>query len=45
MNSLIGEPVAGYSSSTNFGLGAGFFAIVTATNDDIFFAGFEDCTP
>ncbi len=45
LDAVIAEPVAGYSSSTDYGMNAGFFAAVRPTSDEIFFSGFEDCTP
>jgi hypothetical protein len=44
MNAVIAEPVAGFSTGGDFTLNAGFFAVATPGSDDIFFAGFEDCT-
>jgi hypothetical protein len=45
MNAVVGEPVAGYSSSTDYTLNAGFFAVAAPGSDGIFSSGFEDCTP
>jgi hypothetical protein len=45
LDAVIAEPVAGFSSSTDYGMNAGFFAVVPRTSDEIFFSGFEDCTP
>ena len=45
MNAVIAEPLAGFSSSTDFTLSAGFYAVAAPVSDDIFFSGFEDCTP
>jgi hypothetical protein len=45
LDAVIAEPIAGFSSSTSFDLNAGFVAVATPRNDDIFFTGFEDCTP
>jgi hypothetical protein len=45
LNAVIAEPVAGYSSSTDYAMNAGFLAAVPPTSDEIFFSGFEDCTP
>lgn len=43
MRATIAEPVAGYSSSTDYSLIAGFVAVAPPSGDDIFFSGFEDC--
>jgi hypothetical protein len=43
MRGTIAEPIAGYSTSTNYALNAGFRAVAPNTNDDIFFSGFEAC--
>jgi hypothetical protein len=43
MTATIAEPVAGFSSSTNYSLMAGFRAVAPNANDDIFFSGFEAC--
>lgn len=45
MSAVVGEPVAGFSSSTDYTLNSGFFAVAPPSCDDIFFSGFEDCTP
>jgi hypothetical protein len=46
LHATIAEPVAGYSSSTNYSMSAGFGAVTqSAARDDVFFSGFEDCTP
>jgi hypothetical protein len=46
LTATIAEPVAGFSSSTNFALSGGFLAHVAANpSDDIFFNGFEECPP
>ena len=45
MNAVVGEPVAGYSSSIDYTLNAGFFAVVAPSSDGIFSSSFEDCTP
>jgi hypothetical protein len=46
MWATIAEPVAGYSSSTNYSFSAGFRAVTqSAGSDDIFFSGFEVCPP
>jgi hypothetical protein len=45
MNAVIAEPVAGFSSSNDFSLNAGFIAHAAPISDAIFFSGFEDCTP
>jgi hypothetical protein len=43
LDSTIAEPVAGLSASTNYALYGGFRAI--APSDELFFDGFEGCTP
>lgn len=44
--STIAEPVAGYSASANYSLDGGFLANLNITpGDDVFFDGFEGCTP
>jgi hypothetical protein len=45
MHAVIAEPVAGFSSSTDFALNAGFIAVAAPASDDVFFSGFEDCAP
>jgi cystathionine beta-lyase family protein involved in aluminum resistance len=45
MDAVIAEPVAGFSAGGDFTLNAGYFAVAPPTSDDIFFDGFEDCTP
>ena len=45
MDATIGEPVAGFSSSTDYTLSGGFRALVPTAGDDLFFDGFESCTP
>jgi hypothetical protein len=46
LTATIAEPVAGFSSSTDFALNGGFLAHVAANpSDDIFFNGFEECPP
>ena len=45
MSATIGEPVAGFSSSTDYTLNAGYAAVAPMRDDAIFFTGFEDCTP
>jgi hypothetical protein len=46
MNATLAEPVAGFSSSAAYSLSGGFLAtLATPTGDDIFFNGFEDCSP
>ena len=45
MNAVIAEPVAGFSTGGDYALNAGFFAVASSSSDDIFFSGFEDCTP
>ena len=44
VDALIAEPLAGFSSSIDFTLSAGFVAARVAPSDAIFFSGFEDCT-
>jgi hypothetical protein len=44
MNAVLGEPVAGFSSSTDFALSTGFLPPGPRAGDDIFFDGFEECT-
>jgi hypothetical protein len=44
MNAVVGEPVAGFSSSTDYTLSTGFLPPGPHAGDDIFFAGFEECT-
>ena len=44
LRATIAEPVAGYSSSVDYEIIAGFRAIAASTTpDDIFFSGFEVC--
>jgi hypothetical protein len=44
LRATIAEPVAGYSSSVDYKIAAGFRAIAaSATPDDIFFSSFEVC--
>ena len=43
MRATIAEPVAGYSSSTNYSITAGFQAVTPIANDEIFSSGFEAC--
>ena len=44
LRATIAEPVAGYSSSVDYAMVAGFRAIAaSATPDDIFFSSFEVC--
>jgi len=46
LRNTAGEPVAGYSSSTDYAMAAGFRARRTlAPRDDILFDSFEACTP
>lgn len=46
MQATVAEPIAGYSSSTNYSISAGFRAVAqSAGPDDIFFSGFEVCPP
>jgi hypothetical protein len=46
LTATIGEPVAGFSSSTDFALNGGFLVHSTAIpSDDIFTNGFEECPP
>ena len=45
LSATVGEPVAGFSSSTDFTLSGGFRAMVPSQGDDLFFNGFESCTP
>jgi len=45
MDAVIAEPVAGSSSGGLYTLTGGFVAVAAPPNDDIFFSGFEDCTP
>jgi hypothetical protein len=44
--STIAEPIAGYSSSVDYALDGGFLTLADTTpGDDVFFDGFEGCTP
>ena len=46
LTSTIAEPIAGYSSSVDYALDGGFLTLAnTAPSDDVFFDGFEGCTP
>ena len=46
LEATIAEPVAGYSSSADYSMSAGFRALPqTTASDDLFFSGFEACTP
>jgi hypothetical protein len=46
LTATFAEPVAGYSSSVDYALDGGFLTIANATpSDDVFFDGFEGCTP
>jgi hypothetical protein len=45
LQATIAEPAPGYSASAGFSLAAGFRAASSGNGDDIFFDGFEDCTP
>jgi hypothetical protein len=45
MDAVIAEPVAGFSNGGEYTLDAGFSALAVPGSDDIFFSGFEDCTP
>jgi hypothetical protein len=46
LQATIAEPVAGYSSSTDYSIIAGYRAVTQNTgSDEILFSGFEDCTP
>ena len=41
----IGERMTGYSASAGYSVSAGLRAQATGPADDIYFSGFEDCTP
>ena len=44
LSGSIGQPAPGYSSSSSYGLNAGFWAAAPNKNrDEIFFNGFEEC--
>jgi len=46
LRATIAEPAPGYSASATYALSAGFRAAsANALSDDLFFDGFEDCTP
>ena len=45
LRAVIGEPVAGFSSSADFTISAGFLSLAAPKSDDIFFNSFEECTP
>lgn len=46
LDATLAEPAAGYASSADYSIAAGFRAIApTLDSNDIFFAGFEDCSP
>ena len=46
LRATIAEPIAGYSSSSDYALEAGFLAHRTASaRDEIFFDAFEICPP
>ena len=46
LDATVAEPAAGYSSSVDYAVSAGFRAIAATTGgNDIFFAGFEECSP
>jgi hypothetical protein len=47
LTATVGEPVAGFSASASgeFTLSGGFRAMVPSQGDDLFFSGFESCTP
>ena len=46
LTSTIAEPIAGYSSSIDYALDGGFLTLADTTpGDDVFFDGFEGCTP
>ena len=46
LTATFAEPVADYSSSVDYALDGGFLAVAnTSPGDDVFFDGFEDCTP
>jgi hypothetical protein len=45
LRATIAEPVAGFASSADYVLGAGFRIAAPERGDDIFFSGFEDCAP
>jgi len=46
LDATIGEPAAGYASSVDYAVSGGFRAVApTLGGNDIFFAGFEECSP
>ena len=47
LRSVVAEPAAGFSAAAggDYAISAGFLARTSAAADDLFFDGFEDCTP
>jgi len=46
LRATIAEPVAGFSSSADYSISAGFRALPqSSASDDLFFSSFEACTP